>query len=73
MNIYFKGIRYKIHDYMFYISYKNVFLSISKIGIFPNFNLNFNLVKYVRTKLHINSKNFGRFFRNLVLKLVQEH
>ena len=46
MNIYFKGIRYKIHDYMFYISYKNVFLSKSKIGIFPTFYLNFNLVKY---------------------------
>ena len=24
MNIYFKGIQFKIHDYMFYISYKNV-------------------------------------------------
>ena len=37
MNIYFKWIRYKIHDYMFYISYKNVFLSKSNTGIFPTF------------------------------------
>ena len=62
MNIYFKGIWYKIHDYMFYISYKNVFLSKSNIGIM-----------YVRKRLHINSKNFDRFCRNLALKLVQEH
>ena len=32
--MYFKGIRYKIHDYMFYISYKNVFLSERNIEIF---------------------------------------
>ena len=32
MNIYFKGIRYKIHDYMFYISYKNVFLNKTQIA-----------------------------------------
>ena len=37
MNIYFKGIRYKIHDYMLYVSYKDVFLSKSNIGIFPTF------------------------------------
>ena len=37
MNIYFKEIQYKIHDYMFYISYKSVFLSKSNIGIFPTF------------------------------------
>ena len=37
MNIYFKEIRYKIHDYMFYISYKDVFLSESNIEIFSTF------------------------------------
>ena len=37
MNIYFKGIRYKIHDYIFYTSYKNVFLSKSNIEIFETF------------------------------------
>ena len=37
MNIYFRRIRYKIHDYMFYISYKNVSLSESNIGIFEPF------------------------------------
>ena len=37
MNVYFKEIQYKIHDYMFYISYKNVFLSKSNIGIFKTF------------------------------------
>ena len=73
MNIYFKGIQYKIHDYMFYISYKNVFLSKSNIGIFPTFFLNFNLKQYVRKKLHIDSKNLTRFCRNLALKLLQEH
>ena len=35
--------------------------------------LNFNLVQYVRKKLHINFKNFDRFYRNLALKLIQEH
>ena len=73
MNIYFKGIRYKIHDYMFYISYKNVFLSKSNIGIFPTFLFELNPVQYVRKKLHINSKNFDRLCGNLALKLVQEH
>ena len=34
MNIFFEGIRYKIHDYLFYISYKNVFIRKSNIGIF---------------------------------------
>ena len=29
--MYFKGIRQKINDYMFYISYKNVFFSESNI------------------------------------------
>ena len=37
MDIYFKGIRYKIYDYMFYISYGNVFLSKSNVGIFQTF------------------------------------
>ena len=37
------------------------------------FYLNFSLEQYVRKKLHINSKNFVRFCRNLTLKLVQEH
>ena len=37
MYIYFKGIRYKIHDYMFYISYKNVFLRKNNIEIFKTF------------------------------------
>ena len=37
MNIYFKGIQYKIHDYMFYVFYENVFLSKSNIRIFPTF------------------------------------
>ena len=37
MNIYFKGIQYEIQDYMFYISYKNIFLSKRNIGIFPTF------------------------------------
>ena len=69
MNIYFKGIRYKIHDYMFYISYKNVFLSKSNIGIFQTFLFE----QYVRKKLHINSKNFFPFCRNLALKLVEKH
>ena len=33
--------------------------------------LNFNLEQYIRKKLHINSKDFVRFCRNLGLKLVQ--
>ena len=37
MNIYFKGIQYKIRDYMFYISYKKNFVSKSNIGIFATF------------------------------------
>ena len=37
MNIYFKEIRYKNHDYMFYTSYKNVFPSKNNIGIFQTF------------------------------------
>ena len=31
---------------MFYISYKNAFLSKSNIGIFQTFYLNFNLEQY---------------------------
>ena len=73
MNIYFKRIQCKIHDYMFYISYKNVFLSKSNIGIFPTSFFNFNLEQYVRKKLHIYSKNLVRFCRNLALKVVQEY
>ena len=37
MNIYFKGIRYKILNYMFDISYKKFFLPKSNIGIFQTF------------------------------------
>ena len=66
-------IQYKIHDYMFYISYKNVFLSKTILEFFQLFNLNFNLEQYVRKKLHINSTNLVPFCRNLALKLVQEH
>ena len=73
MNIYFKRIQYKIHDYMFYTSHKNVSLSKSNIGIFPTFFLNFNSEQYVRKKLYINSNNLVRFCRNVALKLVQEH
>ena len=58
MNIYFKGIRFKIHDYMFYISYKNVFLSKSNIGIFETFFLNFNLEQYVKKKITHQFKEF---------------
>ena len=36
-NQHFKGIRYKIHDYMFYTPYKNVYLRKSNIGIFQTF------------------------------------
>ena len=51
-----------------------MFFSIKAIlEFFKLFYLNFNLEKYVRRELHINSKNFVRFCRNLALKLVQEH
>ena len=43
------------------------------LEFFQHFYLNFNLEQCVRKKLHINSKNFIRFCRNLALKLVQEH
>ena len=43
------------------------------LEFFKLFYLNFNLEQYVRKKLHINSKAFVRFLRNLALKLVQEH
>ena len=43
------------------------------LEFFKLFYLNFNLEQYVRTKLHINSKNFVQFCRNLTLKLVQKH
>ena len=43
------------------------------LEFFQLFYLNFNLVQYIRKKLHINSKNFDQFCRNLALKLVQEH
>ena len=73
MNIFFKGIRYKIHNYMFYISYKNFFSAKAILEFFKLFYLNFNLEQYVRKKIHINYKNFVPFCRNLALKLVQEH
>ena len=60
--MYFKGIRYRIHDYMFYISYIKMFFSAKAIlEFFKLFYLNFNLEQYVR------------FCRNLALKLVQEY
>ena len=43
------------------------------LEFFKLFYLKFNLEQYVRKKLHINSKNFVRFCRNLALKLVQKH
>ena len=43
------------------------------LEFFKLFYLNLNLEQYVRKKLHINSKNFVRFCKNLALKLVQEH
>ena len=43
------------------------------LEFFKLFYLNFNLEQYVRKKLHINSKYFVRFCRNLALKLVQKH
>ena len=43
------------------------------LEFFKLFYLNFNLEQYVRKKLHINSKNFVRFCRNLALKLVSKH
>ena len=73
MNIYFKGIQYKIHDSMFYISYKNVFPSKSNIGIFPTFLFELSPRAVCKKKIHINSKNLVRYCRNLALKLVQEH
>ena len=48
------------------------FLAKAILEFFQLFYLNFNLVQYVRKKLHINSKNFYRFCRYLALKLVQE-
>ena len=50
MNIYFKEIGYKILDYMFYISYKNVFSAKALLEFFQLFYLNFNLEHYVRKK-----------------------
>ena len=43
------------------------------LEFFKLFYLNFKLEQYVRKKLHINFKNFVRFYRNLALKLVQEY
>ena len=43
------------------------------LEFFKHFYLNFNLEQYVRKELHINSKNFFRFYRNVALKVVQEH
>ena len=70
MNIYFKGIQFKIHDYMFYMSYKNGFSAKAILEFSQLLYLNFNLEQYVRKKLHINSKNLVQFCRNLALKLV---
>ena len=43
------------------------------LEFFKLFYLNYNLEQYVGKKLHINSKNFLPFYRNLALQLVQEH
>ena len=40
------------------------------LEFFKLFYLNFNLEQYGRKKLHINSKIFVRFCKNLALKLV---
>ena len=37
------------------------------LEFFKLFYLNFNLKQYVRKKLHINSKNFVRFCRNIAI------
>ena len=42
MNIYFKGTQYKIHDYIFYISYKNVFFSKKTNSYQAHFIKNFD-------------------------------
>ena len=52
---------------------KKIFSAKAILEFFQLLYLNFNLEQYVRKKLHINSKNFVRFCRNLALKLVQEH
>ena len=46
------------------------FLVKAILEFFQFLYLNVNLEQYVRKKLHINSKNFDRFCRNLALKLV---
>ena len=38
------------------------------LEFFQLFYLNFNLVHYVRKKLHINANSWVRFCRNLALK-----
>ena len=49
MNIYFKGIQYKIYNYMFYIYLIKMFFSAKAIlEFFQLFYLNFNLEQYVR-------------------------
>ena len=52
---------------------KILFSAKAILEFLKHFYLNFNLEQYVRKKLRISSKNFVRFCRNLVLKLVQEH
>ena len=53
---------------------KMFFSAKAILEFFKIFYLNFNLEQNVRKKkLHINSKTFVRFFKNLALKLVQEH
>ena len=52
---------------------KMIFSAKEILKFFKLFYLKFNLEQYVRKKLHMNSKNFVRFCRNLALKLVQEH
>ena len=51
-----------------------MFFSAKAISeFFQLFFLNFNLVQYVRKKLHINANNLVRFFKNLALNWVQEN
>ena len=52
---------------------KMFFSAKAILEFFKLFYLNYNLEQYVGKKLHINSKNFLPFYRNLALQLVQEH
>ena len=73
MNIYFKEFDTKFMIICFIYFIKMFFSAKAILELFKLFYSNFNLEQYLRKKLHINSKNFVRFCRNLALKLVQEH